>query len=250
MSLNGLVVTAKEIIKQSEQGYSVQPFIIRADDNEIYFVKGFNKAGPIGLVSEVLAAQLGKLLGLPIPDWRFMQIPQELIDFSIINNIQDLSGGIAFASQQVPNARDLLYTSIDKVSPSLQLLVLIFDYWIQNQDRNLSSAGGNVNLLLSDDSELSVIDHNGAFYGDFNIGELLELHVFKDVAPLAQDLATRAELEKKFSEALNQWCNITQCLPAEWLYHYPDLVDKIKPTLEDRLDILNRFTQNSFWGQL
>ncbi|KPW97088.1 MULTISPECIES: HipA family kinase [Pseudomonas syringae group] len=54
-------VTAREIIKQSSQGVSVQPFLIRGDDNQTYFVKGLSRALAPGLTSEVLAAELGKV---------------------------------------------------------------------------------------------------------------------------------------------------------------------------------------------
>ncbi len=69
-------ITAKEIIKQSEQGLSVQPFLVRADDGQSYFVKGLSRALGNGLVSEAIAAELGKHLGLPIPQWRVMDIPK------------------------------------------------------------------------------------------------------------------------------------------------------------------------------
>lgn len=98
-------ITATEIIRQSQQGYSIKPFILRAEDDRSYFVKGLAKAGGPALISEVIGAELGRHLGLPIPPWRLINIPTDLIEFSVIPNVTDLSGGLAFASQAVENAR-------------------------------------------------------------------------------------------------------------------------------------------------
>ena len=45
-------IRAVEIVRQSHQGYSIKPFIIRADDGHSYFVKGLDKSGGPALISE------------------------------------------------------------------------------------------------------------------------------------------------------------------------------------------------------
>lgn len=248
--MNTHLITAVEILRQSDQGYSAIPFIIRADDGYIYFVKGFSKTKPVGLVSEVIAAELGSRIGLPIPEWRYIHIPDELIKFSFLKNACDLSGGIAFASRQVDNARDLLFESVENVDPQLRLLLITFDYWIQNEDRNLSKQGGNVNLLLSDYSTLHVIDHNGAFDTHFSLVNFTNHHVFKDSISDLADLMTQASLKATFAKALDDWQAIIASLPQQWLYHDKEQIDVIEPSLATRLNILTRYTQDSFWGAL
>lgn len=173
-------ITAKEIIRQSQQGISVQPFLIRAEDDQTYFVKGLSRALGNGLVSEAISAELGKHLGLPIPPWRVIDIPQALIDFSVIDGVEDLSGGPAFASLHVENASDLMWANLNALPDDLKRTVLLFDWWILNGDRGLGEAGGNVNLILDPKGKLVVIDHNVAFDPNLSFEEFRTYHVFRD----------------------------------------------------------------------
>lgn len=247
---NGSRVTAVEIIRQASQGYSVKPFIIRADDKQTYFVKGIDRAGRSALVSEALAAELGLQLKLPIPPWRVMDIPQELIDFSMLENVGDLRGGPAFASMQVPNSADLLVSSVNSIPAELQRLVLIFDWWILNGDRALSELGGNVNLLLDGEGELTVIDHNAAFDSDVTAQTLLLDHVFRDAAADLRDMVTGLEYQQKLELALRKWSRITSVLPADWVYRNEDHTDPTSPTLKQRLATLERIANVKIWEEL
>lgn len=241
---------AREVIRQSDQGYSVQPFIVRADNNEIYFVKGLSKAGGAPLVSEVLAAELGGRIGLPIPPWHTMIIPPELISFSQLENIGDLSGGLAFASRQVESSSDLLAASVPLISEDMQRKVLAFDWWIRNEDRALSAIGGNVNLLLVDGGNLAVIDHNSAFDATFSPDDFRSLHVFRDQIPYLRDMVNRLDINAMFSRALNDWQAIIALLPDDWLYRDSGRTECTMPDLHQRLKSLQNFTNDNFWGDL
>jgi hypothetical protein len=244
-------ITAKEIIRQSHQGISVQPFLVRADDNQTYFVKGLSRALGSGLVSEAIAAELGAHLGLPIPPWRVMDIPQELIDFSVMDNVQDLSGGPAFASLQVENASDLLWASLNTLPVDLKRRVLLFDWWILNGDRGLGERGGNVNLILDPKGCLAVIDHNVAFDRTLSIDEFRQYHVFRDqLGSFEGQLLARLDYLPQLDAALRDWGRITSLLPEEWVYREPLIGDETEPTLAQRLQILERFKEERFWGQL
>lgn len=243
------LVTAEEIIRQSQQGVSVRPFLIRGDDGHTYFVKGYSRAGGPGLVSEVLAAELGSRLGLPIPPWRFMCIPDDLIEMSTLPNITDLSGGTAFASQMVENASEIQWKYVSKLPIELRNKVLLFDWWLQNADRCLGPLGGNVNLLLNASGELAVIDHNAAFEGNLTVAEFHKYHVFRDSRGF-HDLATRPAYCKLLDDALADWAAITAILPDEWIYRDADHVDESEPTLTERLRMLERYRDDHFWGQI
>ncbi len=247
---NSSKVTAVEIIRQATQGYSVRPFLVRADDQQTYFVKGVERAGRSALISEAISAEIGKLLELPIPPWRVMDIPTELIDFSMLENVEDLRGGPAFASLQVPNSADLLISSVNNIPPDLRRLVLIFDWWIQNGDRALSEMGGNVNLLIDGHGQLAVIDHNGAFDSSATPRELLQHHVFRDSAAELRDMVTRLEYQKKLELVLKKWSRITSALPEDWVYRDDHHVDLTNPTLPERFAVLRRITDITVWGEL
>ncbi|WP_312601097.1 HipA family kinase [Pseudomonas luteola] len=239
-------VSATEIIKRSDQGISVQPFIIRADDGHLYFVKGYNRAGGPSLISEVIAAELGSCLGLPIPEWRIMHISEPMIAFSAIPGVSDLSGGPAFASRQVENVNELMMASIPSVDADLRLKLLVFDWWIQNGDRGF----GNVNLMTDAQQNLVVIDHNSAFEAGLDLVEFKTYHVFRDELPRLRDYVTRQMLQDQLDEALSRWDSIIQLLPREWLFRDADEVDETEPTLGKRLETLQLFRDERFWGQL
>lgn len=243
-------VMAQEIIGQSQQGM-LRPFLIRADDGHTYFVKGLARAGGASLVSELIAAELGKGLGLPIAPWCLMEIPEGMIGFSVHPNIRDLEGGPAFASRQVSNASELLWTAVNSIPSELQKMLLLFDWWILNADRNLGERAGNVNLLLDSSGQLVVIDHNCAFDVSVTLQELQEYHVFRSqVGKLQNDLLARVDYLQLMDAALADWERIVSLIPDEWLYRDADQIDETEPTLKLRLQILERYKEEPFWRQL
>jgi len=243
-------IQAVEIVRQSEQGVSVQPFLVRADDDRLYFVKGLNRAGGASLVSEALCAELGRRLGLPIPDWCIMEISEKLIGFSAIPNVQDLGGGPAFASLQIENAGELMWSNVLGVDVDLQRRILLFDWWIQNGDRALDEAGGNVNLMTDSQGNLVVIDHNAAFEASLTAEEFRKYHVFRDQLSHFTDCIVRLEYQRLLDETLQHWDTICALLPNEWLYRDQDEIDETEPTLEQRLKVLRLYNEERFWGQL
>jgi hypothetical protein len=244
-------VTAKEIIKQSSQGVSVQPFLIRADDDQTYFVKGFSRALAPGLTSEALAAELGAHLGLPIPPWVIMDIPQRLIDFSLVANVRDLEGGPAFASLQVDNASDVSWAHVSSIPADLKKKVLLFDWWIGNGDRGLGPMGGNVNLVLDSGGRLAVIDHNIAFDSGLDPEEFRQYHVFRDqLSAKTGELLARLDFLPLLDAALADWDRITSLLPEEWVSRDFGHGEEYEPTLAERYQLLERFKDGQFWGQL
>ncbi|NWD74823.1 hypothetical protein HX890_11975 [Pseudomonas gingeri] len=243
-------ITAVEIIRQSHQGISIKPFIVRADDGHSYFVKGLSKSGGPALISEVLGAELGSRLELPIPPWRLMDIPPELIGFSAIPNVTDLLGGLAFASRAVENASDFTINDLASTPAELMRRVLLFDWWLQNEDRCLGPQGGNVNLIRDARGDLVVIDHNLALHPGFNSADFLEFHVFRERGRDFRDYIVRQEYTQILTKALAGWDTIAALLPAEWVYRDRDLIDLTEPTLADRLKILEMFTEERFWGPL
>ena len=244
-------VTAKEIIRQSSQGVSVQPFLIRADDDQTYFVKGLSRALAPGLASEALAAELGAHLGLPIPPWAVMDIPQSLIDFSLAANVRDLEGGPAFASLQVDNASDVSWSHVDEIPVDLKKKVLLFDWWIGNGDRGLGPMGGNVNLILDCKGELAVIDHNIAFDASLDPEEFRSYHVFRaQLSNKAGELLARLDFLPQLDAALADWGRITSLLPEEWVSRDHGHGKEYEPTLAERYKLLERFKDEQFWGQL
>ncbi len=66
-----------EIIYRSEQGIT-QPYICRADDGEIYFVKG-RGAGRRSQICEWISGHLAQQFALPIADFALLEVPNALL---------------------------------------------------------------------------------------------------------------------------------------------------------------------------
>ena len=166
-------VTIEEVLERSPQGMT-KPFICRGDDGEIYYVKGAG-AGRRSLICEWVAGHLATALGLPVAGYAMAEVPSALILHGTRADIRELGSGLVFASRQIANAQELTLTTRDRVPDSVALDVIVFDWWLQNEDRHLTENGGNPNLLWDMTGEkLAVIDHKLACDPNFNLANLID----------------------------------------------------------------------------
>lgn len=239
-------LTIVEILERSEQGRT-RPFLCRCDDDQLYYVKG-RDAGPRSLLCEWLAGHLGLAFGLPLPDFTVVQAPQSLLD--LYPEGRDLGPGPAFASAKVDHVQELTVSHLDGVNASLQRDVLVFDWWVKNQDRTLSAVfDGNPNLLWdAHGKKLVVIDHNLAFDREFSAVEFSQAHVFRDqISNVFQDLAECGRYAQRLREVLAVWPDACNNAPFQW-WHADS--EQTVPTDFDpvaTLALLNRCTTEEFW---
>jgi len=210
-------VLITEILSRSEQGATL-PFRCRGEDDELYFVKG-NYAGSRSMCCEWVAGRLARLIGLPTPDIRIAEVPPELITGSSRADAADLGSGLVFASRMIEDAQELTLLDLANVPIHLQRLVLLFDWWVRNEDRTLTEFGGNPNLVWSNTAGgVQVFDLNLAFDDSLEPLRFWQLHVFRAAAAAGWDQGFRAEAETKLLNALSKLDQIWQELPASWLY--------------------------------
>ena len=139
----------------SIEGVAVQgmtkPLICRADDDGRYLVKYANGVTVNGLVKEWLAAHLAQDFGFNVPEFIPAFLCQELIDayphFTKYDVVPKPLEGVVFASKWQEFAEEFKLVNINTVPLELQQDLLVFDLWVRNDDRSLTSLGGNVNLL-------------------------------------------------------------------------------------------------------
>ncbi|OQK17264.1 hypothetical protein AU255_05065 [Methyloprofundus sedimenti] len=163
-----------EIIKPAKQGMTM-PFLCNASDEHAYYVKGY-AATVSGLMKEWLGSHLALAFGLPVPEFKIAFLDPDLVNCFGGMAISQLKGGYVFASKQMPSVTELKYETVNKIDAQLKLSVLLFDLWVENEDRTLSEKGGNPNLLWkSNESGLYVIDHNLIFDEGFNKREFKQL---------------------------------------------------------------------------
>ena len=243
--MNEPIVVIQEVLGRSKQGVT-KPFICRGDDEAIYYVKGLG-AGRRSQICEWVAGQLATAFGLPVAEYALAMVPDELVEAKVLPDIGELGAGLVFASRQVPDAQELTVTTRDLVTSNTATDVLVFDWWLQNEDRYLTEVGGNPNLLWNQGSgSLAVIDHNQAFDPGFDISRFLDAHVFAgDWNRVFSDYVERMKYEERMVAALDGLEDIRASIPDSWWFLDHDVPADV--TWNEIATCLNRCHRKDFW---
>jgi len=171
-----------EIIeRKAEFSCASRPYLVKTEDGCLYFLKGLGALPRSQLCAEWLCAQMAKKLDIPVAPFELLNVPRELVEYAALNEEFAMRHGVAFGSQNEELAMSLPYAAIKNIPNELRWKILLFDWWIQNEDRTLGEKSGNVNLLWrSDTQNLVVIDHNLAFDPAFSEEKFFATHVFKN----------------------------------------------------------------------
>ena len=157
-------VRATQYVTPLREGGSL-PAIVEGDDDGTYVLK-FRGAGQgvRALVAELVAGELGRTLGLPVPEIVFAEVDPRLGKTEPDREIQDLlrgSEGINLALDYLPGS--ITYDpAVDRAAATKPLLassIVWFDALVTNVDRTPR----NTNLLVWH-RELWMIDHGAALY--------------------------------------------------------------------------------------
>ena len=139
------------------------PAIVEADDGFLYVLK-FRGAGqgPKALVAEVVAGEVGRALGLPVPDLVTVEVDPALVAGEADPEIQELlerSPGLNLGMDFLPGSLPIGDPATAGIGPELAADVVWFDALVSNVDRTPR----NPNLLLWH-RRLWLIDHGAALY--------------------------------------------------------------------------------------
>ena len=155
-------VRAVRYLTPLREGGSV-PAIVEADDDGTYVAKFRGAAqGPRALVAELVAGELGRLLGLPVPQLALIEFDAVLARSEPDAEIQQLlrtSAGLNIALDYLPGALNWEPALAPPPDPALAAAVVWFDALITNVDRTPK----NPNLLRWHGA-LYLIDHGAALY--------------------------------------------------------------------------------------
>jgi hypothetical protein len=218
VALRGVVAT--RYVEALREGGSL-PGLMEADDDGLYVTK-FRGAGQGegALVAEVVAGELARALGLPVPELVVVDVAPEVGHAEPDAEIQELlvsSPGANLGMDFLPGALSLALPAEPSVDPAFAADVVWFDALVTNIDRTHR----NPNLLVWH-GRTWLIDHGAAFFrqhGDRPIADtalepipMLADHVLLPVAgPIAdadERLAERAQAAVEGAAAL---------VPDEWL---------------------------------
>jgi len=155
-------VSATRYVTALREGGSL-PGLVEADDDGLYVVK-FRGAGqgPGALVSEVVAGELGRSIGLRVPELVVIDVSPELGHAEPDPEIQELieaSPGTNLGMDFLPGALPYDGSSTEGLDPNEAAAIVWFDWLITNVDRTPRNPN-----LLTWHGELWLIDHGAAFF--------------------------------------------------------------------------------------
>jgi len=202
------------------------PAIVEADDDGLYVIK-FRGAGqgPKALIAELVAGEIARALGLPVPELVFIELEAILgrsePDFEIQALIK-ASAGLNLALDYLPGA--LMFDAIDarQLEPLLASSIVWLDAYITNVDRTPR----NTNMLFWH-RRLMLIDHGASLYfhhvnADYRQRSRtpftsIKNHVLLPVASMLEE-ADRISKQLLTPEVLR---HIVGMIPALWLENDP-----------------------------
>lgn len=214
-------VLATRYVTALREGGSL-PGIVEADDDGLYVVK-FRGAGqgPKALVAELLAGELGRVLGLPVPEIVLAQLDPSLgaAEPDIwVRELLERSPGLNLGLDFLPGALPFTPAVGPPPDPALAADVVWFDALVTNVDRTPQ----NTNLLVWH-RRLWLIDHGAALYVHHTWRdpgeharrpfERIRQHV---LLPFAGSIeAADARLSPLLTEAVLR--DLVALIPDEWL---------------------------------
>jgi hypothetical protein len=153
-------LTAVRYVTPLHEGGSL-PAVVEADDGQLYVMKFVGAGqGPKALIAELIAGEIGRALGLHVPELVFMRLDPRVGSSEPNQEISDLlqaSAGLNLGLRFLPSAFE--YNPLLQPRPDRMLASAIvwFDAYITNVDRTVR----NTNILVWQD-EMWLIDHGAA----------------------------------------------------------------------------------------
>ncbi len=206
------------------------PAIVEANDDGLYVLK-FRGAGQgtKALIAELVAGELGRAGGLPVPEIVFMELDPALgrsePDYEI-RSLLKASGGLNLGMDYLPGA--IAFNSLDAhiLDPVLASSIVWFDAYVTNVDRTPR----NTNMLFWH-KRLMLIDHGASLYFHHNTGDYLSRsrnpfspikeHVLLPIASALEE-ADSLMKERLTSEVIQE---IIDLIPESWLVPDPFFTD-------------------------
>jgi hypothetical protein len=221
-------VTATRYLMPLREGGSV-PAIVEADDEGLYVLKYRGAAqGPRALIAELIGGEVGRALGLHVPEIVLIELDPALGRAEPDPEIQvplRASAGLNLGLDYLPGA--LGYDPLLlKPDPQLASAIVWFDAYITNVDRTAR----NTNMLIWH-KNLWLIDHGAALYfhhtwADYLARSRRPFPAIKDHV-LLRYARVLAEVDAVLSARLTPEIlgGIVDAIPDAWLGDEPQFAD-------------------------
>jgi hypothetical protein len=213
-------IAATRYVTPLHEGGSL-PAIVEADDDGMYVLK-FRGAGqgPRALIAELIAGEMARAAGLPVPEIVLMELGADLARTEPDPEIQELirnSVGLNIALDYLPGS--VMFDPVaEQPAAGLASDIVWFDAYVTNVDRTAR----NANMLMWH-RQLTLIDHGAALYFHHSWDDYLErsrdaFHRVKDhiLLPFAASLReSDSKLGARLTPALIT--NVVSMVPDAWL---------------------------------
>ena len=155
-------LTATRYLTPLREGGSL-PAIVEADDANLYVMKFVGAGqGRKALIAEWVAGEIGRTLGLPVPEMVLLELDPALVPSEPDPEIYDLlrfSVGLNLGLRYLPQAFMFNPLLPPAPGPELASAIVWFDAYVTNVDRTPR----NVNILVWQNG-LWLIDHGACLY--------------------------------------------------------------------------------------
>jgi hypothetical protein len=229
------------------------PGIVEADDEGTYVLKlrGAGQGLKV-LVAEVIVGEIGRAIGLRVPEMRAVTLDARIARYEADEEVQDLltaSVGLNLGVDFLPGSFG--YDGSQPPSPQEAATVLWLDAFTANIDRTWS----NPNLLVWH-GQTWAIDHGAALYfhhswpkrgssparfasQPFDASKHVLLEVADDLAPIHEPLAAVVDVDLID--------DVLALVPDEWLEATDTMPDPQAVRAAYRLNLLARLDNPSAW---
>lgn len=214
-------LTATRYVTPLREGGSL-PAIVEADDDGLYVLK-FRGAGqgPKALIAELVAGEIARTLGLPVPEIVFVELNAMLARSEPDYEIQSLmkaSEGLNLALDYLPGS--ITFDALDArlLDPLLASSIVWFDAYVTNVDRtprNTNMLWWHKRLMLIDHGAALYFHHTGLPYMERSRIPFMSTkeHVLLRVA--SQLVEADTLLKERLNESILR--AIVNLIPDEWL---------------------------------
>jgi hypothetical protein len=224
------------------------PAIVEGDDDGLYVLK-FRGAGqgPLALVAELISGEIGRLLGLRVPELVFMDLDECIGRNEPDPEIRDLllaSIGLNLGLDYLPGSTMFDPAAGDFADAKTASMAVWFDAFVTNVDRTTKNAN-----LLWWHKQLYFIDHGASLYfhhswQDIDIAAMKPFRAIKNhiLLPWASQIA---EVDREVRLTLDDSAlrPVVAAVPAEWLAQHDG------PTAEGYVAYLTTRLRNSGFAE-
>ncbi|HEV8194509.1 MAG TPA: HipA family kinase [Ktedonobacterales bacterium] len=236
-------VLASRYVTPFREGGSV-PALVEADDDGLYVLK-FRGAsqGPRVLVAELIAGEIGRLLGLRVPEIVYVELDAALGRSEPDPELQipiKASIGLNLGLDFLPGSLTFDPAAARRVEQELASAIVWFDAYVMNVDRTAR----NTNMLTWG-KHLWLIDHGASLYfhhGSYDFAQAIS----SPFAPIRNHVllpyaAALAEADRTLRPRLTaeRLAPIVEAVPDSWLESEPGA----PPAAEQRAAYLAFLTQ-------